>query len=130
MKRDEIAAMSPLQRKELLEDVATLVHQSEWRFGESVRFLRAVVLRKSRHDFARLVGISQKALQKLEDSADANPTLSTMNCVLRPFGGAVGMVFPRMAPSPTPTVDVERRRAALTTALAGTRRRRRPGKNE
>lgn len=123
MKRDDIAAMGALQRKELLEDVATLVHRSEWRFGEAVRFLRAVVLRKSRHDFARLVGISPAALQQLEDRADANPTLHTLNCVLRPFGGAVGLVFPRMELSPAPTADVERRRAALKTALAGTRRK-------
>lgn len=125
MRSDDIAAMGPLQRKELLEDVATLVHRSEWRLGEAVRFLRAVVLRKNRHDFARLVGLSPAALQQLEDRPDANPTLDTMNRVLRPFGGAVGLVFPRLAPSPTPTEDVERRRAALKTALAGTRRRKR-----
>ena len=124
MKSDDIAAMGPLQRKELLEDVATLVHRSEWRLGEAVRFLRAVVLRKNRHDFARLVGLSAAALQQLEERAHANPTLDTMNRVLRPFGGAVGLVFPRMEPSPTPTEEVERRRAALKTALAGTRRRR------
>lgn len=115
--------MGPLQRKELLEDVVALVHRGEWRFGEAVRFLRAVVLRRSRHDFARLVGISPAALQKLEERIDANPTLDTMNRVLRPFGGAVGLVFPRMEPSPAPTVDVERRRGVLKTALAGTRRR-------
>ena len=125
VKRDDIAAMGPLQRKQLLEDVAALVHRSEWRLGEAVRFLRAVVLRKNRHDFARLVGLSSAALQKLEDRADANPTLDTMNRVLRPFGGAVGVVFPRMEPPPTPTEDVERRRGALKTALAGTRRRQR-----
>ncbi len=122
MKRADIAAMSPLQRKELLEDVAALVHRSEWRVGEAVRFLRAVVLRKSRHDFARLVGISAAALQQLEDRADANPTLKTLNCVLRPFGGAMGLVFPRMDPTPEPTADVERRHAALRVALASTRR--------
>lgn len=127
MKRADIAAMGPLQRKELLQDVALLVHRGEWRFGEAVRFLRAVVLRKNRHDFARLVGISPAALQKLEDKADANPTLDTMSRVLKPFGGAVGVVFPRMEPPPPPTEDVERRRAALRTALAGTRRRRRGG---
>lgn len=117
--------MGPLQRKELLEDVAALVHRGEWRLGEAVRFLRAVVLRKSRHDFARLIGLSPAALQKLEDRPDANPTLDTMNRVLRPFGGAVGLVFPRMAPSPTPTEDVERRRGTLKAALARTRRRQR-----
>ena len=125
MKRDEIAAMRPLERKQLLEDVAALVHRGEWRVGDAVRFLRTVVLQKSRHDFARLVGLSPAALQKLEDRADANPTLDTMNRVLRPFGGAVGLVFPRMAPPPPPTEDSERRRGALNAALAGTRRRQR-----
>ena len=126
MKRADIAAMSPLQRKELLEDVAALVHRSEWRFGEAVRFLRAVVLRKSRQDFARLVGISPAALQQLEDRADANPTLHTLNSVLRPFGAAMGLVFPRMDPGPEPTVDVEQRRAVLKAALGRTRRLREP----
>lgn len=48
MKREDLVAMGPLQRKALLEDVATLVHSREWRFGDAVRFLRAVVLRKNR----------------------------------------------------------------------------------
>lgn len=117
--------MRPLERKALLEDVAALVHGGTWRFGDAVRFLRAVVLRKNRETFARLVGISPAALQKLEDRADANPTLDTLNRILRPFGGAVGLVFPRMELPPLPTADVEQRRAALQAALAGTRRRRR-----
>lgn len=125
MKREELVAMGPLQRKALLEDVATLVHSGEWRFGDAVRFLRAVVLRKNRETFARLVGISAAALQKLEDRADANPTLDTLNRVLRPFGGAVGLVFPRMEPPPVATVDLEQRHASLRAALAGTKRRKR-----
>ena len=125
MKREELVAMGPLQRKALLEDVATLVHSGEWRFGDAVRFLRAVVLRKNRETFARLVGISAAALQKLEDRADANPTLDTLNRVLRPFGGAVGLMFPRMEPPPVATVDLEQRHASLRAALAGTRRRKR-----
>lgn len=125
MKREELVAMGPLQRKTLLVDVATLVHSGEWRFGDAVRFLRAVVLRKNRETFARLVGISPAALQKLEDRPDANPTLDTLNRVLRPFGGAVGLVFPRMEPPPVATVDVEQRHASLRAALAGTRRRKR-----
>ena len=125
MKREELVAMGPLQRKALLEDVATLVHSGEWRFGDAVRFLRAVVLRKNRETFARLVGISAAALQKLEDRADANPTLDTLNRVLRPFGGAVGLVFPRMEPPPVATVDLEQRHASLRAALAGTKRRNR-----
>lgn len=117
--------MSAQQRKALLEDVAALVRSGEWRFGDAVRFLRAVVLRKNRDAFARLVGISPAALQKLEDRADANPTLDTLTRVLRPFGGAVGLTFPRMEPPPAPTAELEQRQAALRAALAGTRRRRR-----
>jgi len=127
VKREDIAAMGALQRKELLEDVMALVHSGEWRFGEAVRFLRAVVLRLSRPDFAKLVGVSPAALQKVEEREDANPTLETLNRVLRPFGGAVGLVFPRMNPAPPPTSDVEQRRASLRDALKGTRRKRREG---
>lgn len=115
--------MGPLERKQLLEDVAAMVHRGEWRFGEAVRFFRAVVLRKNRDDFARLVGISAAAVQQLEDRADANPTLDTMNRVLRPFGGAVGLVFPRMHSPPPPSEELDRRREALKAALDGTRRR-------
>jgi transcriptional regulator with XRE-family HTH domain len=125
VKREDIAAMGPLQRKALLEDVATLVHSGEWRFGDAVRFLRAVVLRKNRLAFAKLVGISPAALQKLEDRADANPTQDTLNRVLRPFGGAVGLVFPRMEQPLEPSTEVEQRRATIKAALAGTRRRKR-----
>lgn len=124
MKREDIAAMGPLQRKELLEDVAALVQRKEWRIGEAVRFLRAVVLGRSRKNFAQLVGISPAALQQLEEREDANPTLHTLNAAMRPFGAAMGLVFPRMAPTPDPTADVERRHAALNAALASTRRRR------
>jgi DNA-binding phage protein len=123
VKREALASMGPLERKALLEDVARLVHTGEWRFGEAVRFLRAVVLRKNRETFARLVGLSTAALQKLEERPDANPTLDTLNRVLRPFGGAVGVVFPRMHPPPPPTVDDEQRLATLEAALAGTRRK-------
>lgn len=122
MKREDIAAMGPAERRALLEDVSTLVHRGEWRFGEAVRFLRVVVLRRSRHDFARLVGVSPAALQQLEERVDANPTLDTLNRALRPFGGAVGLVFPRMAPPPAPTEAAEARRAQLQRALAATRR--------
>lgn len=115
--------MGPLERKALLEDVARLVHSGVWRFGEAVRFLRAVVLRKNRETFARLVGLSPAALQKLEERVDANPTLDTLNRVLRPFGGAMGLVFPRMEPLPPLTVERERRLEALEAALAGTRRK-------
>lgn len=124
VKREDIATMGPLQRKQLLEDVMVLVHSGEWRFGEAVRFLRAVVLRKSRPDFAQMVGVSPAALQKLEEREDANPTMETLNRVLRPFGGEVGLVFPRMNPAPQPTSDDEQRRASLRAALAGTRRKR------
>ncbi len=115
--------MGPLQRKALLEDVARLVHSGEWRFGEAVRFLRAVVLKKNRETFARIVGISTAALQKLEERPDSNPTLDTLSRVLKPFGGSVGIVFPRMEPPLLPTVDSEQRLGVLKAALAGTRRR-------
>lgn len=123
MNREALAAMGPLQRKALLEDVARLVHSGAWRFGEAVRFLRAVVLKKNRETFARIVGVSTAALQKLEERPDANPTLDTLNRVLKPFGGTVGLVFPRMEPPTIATVDDEQRLAALQAALSGTRRR-------
>ena len=127
MKREDIAAMSAIERKALLEDVATLVHSGQWRLGEAVRFLRAVVLRRSRVDFARLVGISAAALQQLEEWKDVNPTLDTLNRVFRPFGAQLGLVFPRMHPLPAPTSDDVTRRERVKAALAATLRKRRAG---
>ena len=123
MKREDLAAMNAAQRKELLEDVALLVQQGAWRLGEAVRFLRTIVLRKNRVDFARMVGISPAALQQLEERPDANPTIDTLNRVLRPFGGAMGVVFPRMSPPPPMTEEVRGRHAKLIDALAATRRK-------
>lgn len=123
MKREDIRAMSATQRKQLLDDVAALVHSGEWRFGEATRFLRAVVLGRTRQSFATLVGISLAALKRIEDS-DANPTLDTLNRVFRPFGATIGLVFPRMNPSPPATDEVEQRRASLRLALAETKRAR------
>ena len=117
--------MGPLERKALLEDVAALVHAGDWRLGEAVRFLRAVVLKKSRADFSRIVGISPASLQKLEDARDANPTLDTLNRVFRPFGATIGLRFPRMEVQPVVTVELEARRNALNAALEGTRKSRR-----
>ncbi|PZR03777.1 MAG: hypothetical protein DI536_35455 [Archangium gephyra] len=125
MKREDIAAMGPLERKALLEDVAALVHSGEWRFGEAVRFLRAVVLRKSRADFSRMVGVSPSALQQIEDTLDANPTVDTLNRLFRPFGATMGLRFPRMELQPPPTVEREQRRERLKNALAGAHKRRR-----
>lgn len=124
VKHEDIAAMSAAQRMQLLEDVMVLVHSGEWRLGEAVRFLRVVVLRKSRPDFAKMTGLSPAALQQLEEREDANPTLETLNRVLRPFGGAVGLVFPRMNPPAQATSEVEQRRASLKAALLATRRKR------
>lgn len=123
MTREEIAALSALERKVLLEDVAALVGSGAWRLGEAVRFLRTIVLRRNREDFARIVDISPAALQQLEERPDANPTLDTVNRVLRPFGGVMGLVFPRMTPAPPTTETVLRRRAVLVNALAKTRRK-------
>lgn len=120
--------MNAMQRKELLEDVAALVQQGTWRLGEAVRFLRTAVLRKSRQDFARMVGISAQALQQLEEKPDANPTLETLNRALRPFGAQMGLTFPRMSPLPPATETVLRRQATLVDALAGSRRKKKaPG---
>lgn len=58
VKRADIAALGALQRNELLGDVATLVHRGEWRIGEAVRCLRAVVLGKNRQDSLHASSVS------------------------------------------------------------------------
>ena len=121
---EEIAKLGPLQRKALLDEVAVLVNTGEWHVGEAVRVLRSAVLAMDRARFARAVKVSPRALAKLEDDPEANPTVETLTRVLRPFGAKVGLVIPKMSPPPARDEAREFLRAELQAALNRNRRRR------
>lgn len=124
MKRDEIARMRPVERKALLEEIAAMVAEGDLRIGEAARVLRRSVLGMDRQRFAKVVKVSERAIANLEDDPEANPRLQTLMRVFAPFGGAVGLVFPRMEARPEPDAARTALRTTLVAALAKSRRRR------
>jgi transcriptional regulator with XRE-family HTH domain len=64
--------------------------------GGAVRRLRVEFLGVNQARFARMAGLSVRALRTLE-SGQGNPTMQTLDGVLRPFGLTVGII--RRAPT-------------------------------
>ncbi|NVJ26408.1 MULTISPECIES: hypothetical protein [Myxococcus] len=125
MKRADVAQLTPLERKALLEELAAMVAAGEFDFGDVSRILRGTMLGMDRKTFARAVKLSASIIAKLEDEPDANPTLETLNKIFAPFGGKVVLTFPRLE-EPRPLDDDEKqRREMLRAALAKNKRQRR-----
>lgn len=125
MKRADVARLTSLERKALLEELATMVATGEFELGDAARILRSTMLGMDRKTFAHAVKLSTSVIAKLEDEPDANPTLETLNKVFAPFGGKVALTFPRLD-EPQPLDDAEKqRRELLRAALAKSKRQRR-----
>ncbi|NOK10389.1 transcriptional regulator [Corallococcus exercitus] len=125
MKRTDIARLTALERKALLEELAAMVATGELGLGDASRILRGVMLGMDRKTFAQAMKLSTSVVATLEDDPKANPTLETLNKVFAPFGGKVALSFPRLE-EPPPLDDAKRqRRDMLRAALAKSRRRRR-----
>lgn len=125
MKHADVRKLTALDRKALLEELAAMVGQGELSLGEALRILRSTMLGMDRQTFARTVKIATSALAVLEDDPKANPTLETLNKVFAPFGGRVGLFFPRLEEPAPLTPENARRREQLRAALSSSRRRRR-----
>ncbi len=125
MKRADVARMTALERKALLEELAAMVTTGELGLGDASRILRSAMLGMDRKTFAQAVKLSTSVVATLEDEPNANPTLETLNKVFAPFGGKVTLSFPRLE-EPPPLDDAEKqRRELLHAALAKSRRQRR-----
>lgn len=123
MKHADLRKLSSLERKALLEELAAMVSQGELSLGEATRILRTVMLGMDRKTFARTVKIATSALALLEDDPKANPTLETLNKVFAPFGGKIGLLFPRLEEPSPPNSEQLGRRERLRAALVAARRR-------
>ncbi len=87
----DIRKLTTDERAELLTALHRMVAREELKLGEVLRVLRAAHLRIDRDRFARMVRLSPRAIAELE-SGRANPTLQTLDQVLRPFGLRIGLV--------------------------------------
>lgn len=101
-----------------------MVTGGELRLGDAARLLRKGVLGMDRQTFAKVVKLSPRAIAKLEDDADGNPTLDTLAKVFAPFGGRLSLVFPSLEHPPSLGPDRLERRQAIRDVLAKSRRRR------
>ena len=84
-------SLTPEQRSAVLEVLRRAVAQRELTLGQVLRVLRAAYLRVNRERFARMTGLSPRAIANLEADA-GNPTLDTLVRVFRPLGFEIGLV--------------------------------------
>ena len=112
-------ALTPEARTEVLEVLRRAVAVGDLTAGQALRLLRAAYLRVSRERFAKMTGVSARAIAKLE-AGTGNPTLDTLTRVFRPFGFQIGLV-PRagtvLAEAP-PAVDEDAYETVLAAARA------------
>jgi DNA-binding XRE family transcriptional regulator len=125
MKRADVARLTALERKALLEELAAMVATGEFGIGDASRILRSTMLGMDRKTFAHAVRLSTSVVATLEDDPNANPTLETLDKVFAPFGGKVALSFPRLEEPPPLDEAARQRREMLQAALAKSRRQRR-----
>lgn len=83
-------AMKAEERDAYYHELLRGVAAGELTWGEVVRGLRVEVAGLNQATFARVTKISERTLRQLETNT-GNPTLATLEAVLRPFGLSVGL---------------------------------------
>lgn len=99
-------------RKQLIEEIIQLHTEGELSLGMAIRRLRLEVTGFDQATFAQMCGMSTRALYQLETDK-GNPTLSTIDSILRKFGLRMGLMA-AIAPS---------KRPSLVAAMPSNRRR-------
>jgi DNA-binding XRE family transcriptional regulator len=95
---------TPERRKEIIEDIAMQHATGKETLGTAVRRLRLEVTGLDQDTFALMCKMSTKALYQIEKDK-GNPTLSTIESILRKFGLRLGLTMapqPIYAPPPAP----------------------------
>lgn len=95
---------TPERRKEIIEDIAMQHAMGNETLGTAVRRLRLEVTGLDQDTFALMCKMSTKALYQIEKDK-GNPTLSTIESILRKFGLRLGLTTalqPIHAPQPEP----------------------------
>ncbi|HDZ56902.1 MAG TPA: XRE family transcriptional regulator [Pseudomonas xinjiangensis] len=78
-------------RKQLIEEIIRLHTDGELTLGMAIRRLRLEVTGFDQETFAQMCGMSTRALYQLETDK-GNPTLSTVDSILRKFGLRMGLM--------------------------------------
>jgi len=83
--------MSQSSRAEIFDDIWRQLEEGSITLGETIYQLRTRITGLTQADFARMCKISLRTLRQLEQD-NGNPTLETVNSVLRAFGMQLGVV--------------------------------------
>ncbi|WP_090276391.1 helix-turn-helix domain-containing protein [Halopseudomonas litoralis] len=84
-------AMTGEERKQLIEEIIRMHTDGELTLGMAIRRLRLEVTGFDQETFAQMCGMSIRALYQLETDK-GNPTLSTVDSILRKFGLRMGIM--------------------------------------
>ena len=82
--------LKAMSRAELLEFVETGVEAGDLSLGAALKILRKHITGLNQAGFAQMCGVSQRTLAALE-ADEGNPTLNTMNQILKLFGLRLGL---------------------------------------
>lgn len=85
------ADMSESSRADIFDDIWRQLDEGSITLGETIRQLRTRITGLTQADFACMCKISLRTLRQLEQD-NGNPTLETVNSVLRAFGMTLGIV--------------------------------------
>lgn len=78
-------------RGALIRDIHAALSDGTLTLGQAISRLRLEITGLSQAKFARMCKISERSLLQLEQDA-GNPTVKSLNKVMRPFGLTVGIV--------------------------------------
>lgn len=92
------------QRKELLDDIAKQHAMGHETLGTAIRRLRLEVTGFDQDTFAAMCKMSTKALYQIEKDK-GNPTISTIEGILRKFGLRLGLTRTTTTPYTPPLVQ-------------------------
>jgi len=81
-------------RRQIMEEVEQQLNNGDIEFGEAIKTLRKDITGLRQQEFAKLCGVSLRTLAQIE-SGKGNPTIKTLNQLLRLFGMKVGITMAR-----------------------------------
>ncbi|SFN62025.1 DNA-binding prophage protein [Pseudomonas sp. NFACC24-1] len=111
---------TPEGRQALLEDISTQHATGNETLGTAVRRLRFEVTGLDQETFALMCKMSTKALYQIEKDK-GNPTLSTIDAIMRKFGLRLGLT---RAPQTIYTPPLGQEKPASNAPIRGTKPRR------
>lgn len=82
--------LKELSRAEVYARVEQAVQNGDISIGKAIQLLRQNVAQLTQAEYAKLCGVSQRTLAAIE-SDNANPSIDTMNQLLKLFGLKLGL---------------------------------------